>query len=219
MPSVQDIAAAATDSVLVAHVANFGLAAALGYLIALVYRRTHLGFAEATFSDTLILLCALISIVMVVIGDSVARAFSLVGALSIIRFRTAVQDPRDIAFVFYSLAVGMAVGAGKPTIAIAGMGFVAGIIGVIHWWRVWRPDESVFQLSFRAPTPQNGATAYEGVLSEHIITRRLVAQRLSRLGHVKMAYRVRLRDPYRWMDLANDLSALQGVSNVRMKRQ
>ena len=79
---------------------NMLLAFILGLVIAAIYKWTHMGMPAETFTNTLIILCMLISVVMVVIGESVARAFSLVGALSIIRFRTVVQDPRDIAFVF-----------------------------------------------------------------------------------------------------------------------
>ena len=81
----------------------------LGIFIVNIYQLTHAKIPRKSFTDTLIILCMLISVVMVIIGDSIARAFSLVGALSVIRFRTAVQDPRDIGFVCYALVVGMAV--------------------------------------------------------------------------------------------------------------
>jgi uncharacterized membrane protein YhiD involved in acid resistance len=65
-----------------------------------------------------------------VIGDNVARAFSLVGALSIVRFRTVVKDTRDTAFVIFSVVVGMAIGAGHLTVAIVGI-IVAGIAAFV----------------------------------------------------------------------------------------
>ena len=94
------------------------LAFVLGTVISIVYRWTHKRIASKSFMESLILLSMLITVVMVVIGDSVARAFSLVGALSIIRFRTVVRDPRDIAFVFFVLAIGMGIGAGNPLISV-----------------------------------------------------------------------------------------------------
>ena len=60
-----------------------------------------------------------------VIGDNVARAFSLVGALSIVRFRTVVRDTQDTAYVIFAVAVGMAVGAGHPGLAASGLGVIA----------------------------------------------------------------------------------------------
>ena len=72
----------------------------LGVFIVNIYQLTHTKTPQKPFTDTLIILCMLISVVMVIIGGSIARAFSLVAALSIIRFPTAIQDPRDIGFVF-----------------------------------------------------------------------------------------------------------------------
>ena len=79
------------------------LSFALGVFIVNIYFWTHAKVPQKSFTDTLIILCMLISVVMVVIGDSIARAFSLVGALSIIRFRTAIQDPTAISVSFLRL--------------------------------------------------------------------------------------------------------------------
>ena len=70
------------------------------------------------------LLSILIAMVTQVIGDNIARAFSLVGALSIVRFRTVVRDTQDTAFVIFSVGVGMAVGAGNPGWQLAGIAVV-----------------------------------------------------------------------------------------------
>src|SRR3954447_21862007 len=105
------------------------LALVLGLAIAWVYRRARGLNGEAeSFGVTLVLLTILIAIVTQVIGDNVARAFSLVGALSIVRFRTVVRDTQDTAYVIFAVAVGMAVGAGHPWLAIAAIlvvGFAA----------------------------------------------------------------------------------------------
>ena len=98
----------------------------LGGLVTLVYRFTRAADETApSFTVTLVLLSILIAMVTQVIGDNVARAFSLVGALSIVRFRTVVRDTQDTAYVIFAVAVGMAVGAGHPVLAISGIGVVA----------------------------------------------------------------------------------------------
>ena len=74
-----------------------------------------------SFVVTLVLLTILIAMVTQVIGDNVARAFSLVGALSIVRFRTVVRDTQDTAYVIFAVAVGMAVGANHPLVALCGL--------------------------------------------------------------------------------------------------
>src|SRR5262249_47042854 len=79
---------------------------------------------------TLVLLAVLIAMVTMVIGNSVARAFGLVGALSIVRFRTVVEDTRDTAFVIFAVVVGMASGAGYMLLAAIGIPFV-GIAAIV----------------------------------------------------------------------------------------
>src|SRR5512134_203398 len=82
-----------------------------GWIVSLVYRKTLHKPAEGSLPATLVLLAVLIAMITQVIGDSVARAFSLVGALSIVRFRTVVRDTRDTAFVIFAVVVGMAIGS------------------------------------------------------------------------------------------------------------
>ena len=98
---------------------------AFGFAISLVYRWTRRDDVGHSFPATLVLLCVLIAMVTQVIGDNVARAFSLVGALSIVRFRTVVRDTQDTAYVILSVIVGMAVGAKSLWIALIGLCLVA----------------------------------------------------------------------------------------------
>lgn len=96
-----------------------------GFLIALIAKRGHATTERDSFQLTLILMCILIAIATQTIGDSIARAFSLVGALSIVRFRTAVPATRDVAFVLAAVVIGMAVGADQYIMAIVGLTVVA----------------------------------------------------------------------------------------------
>ena len=107
--------------------ARLGIAAALGLIVAVVYRLSHgrLARDSRTLVGTLVLLTVLLAMVTMVIGDSVARAFGLVGALSIVRFRTVVDDTRDTAFVIFAVVVGMAVGTGLVLVAVIGIPVVA----------------------------------------------------------------------------------------------
>jgi hypothetical protein len=85
----------------------------LGGLVAGIYRWTRgAAVARSELMATLVLLSVLLCLATLVIGDNVARAFSIVGALSIVRFRTVVRDTRDTAFVIAAVTVGMAAGAG-----------------------------------------------------------------------------------------------------------
>jgi len=91
-----------------------------GLLISFVYKKTHKGMSYSqSFMVTNIFLSLIVCMVIMTIGNNIARAFALVGALSIIRFRTVIKDTKDIIYIFWSLAAGMACGTGSYFIALS----------------------------------------------------------------------------------------------------
>jgi len=97
-----------------------------GLIISFVYRVTYKGpNYSRTFVSSLIVLTIITSLVLLVIGNNLATAFGLVGAMSIIRFRTAVRDVQDIVFIFFSLGIGMASGGSQYMVAIIGTVFIS----------------------------------------------------------------------------------------------
>ncbi|MFX1445367.1 MAG: DUF4956 domain-containing protein [Promethearchaeota archaeon] len=83
----------------------------LSIIIAITYRGTHRGVSYSqTFTQNLVLIGVIVSVVMLIVGTNIARAFTLLGALSIVRFRNAVKDSRDVGFIFFVMAIGMACG-------------------------------------------------------------------------------------------------------------
>lgn len=79
--------------------------------IAFIYRFTHRGVSYSQgYAHTLVMMTTVVSMIMLIIGSNIARAFALVGALSVIRFRNAMKETRDVGFIFLGMAVGMAVG-------------------------------------------------------------------------------------------------------------
>lgn len=107
---------------------NIMLAAVLGLFIFLSYALSHRGtIYSRKFNASLVILAVLTGTVMTVIGNNIALSLGMVGALSIVRFRTAIKEPVEIAFLFWSLAVGIVIGAGMIPLAVIG----SAIIGVI----------------------------------------------------------------------------------------
>jgi uncharacterized membrane protein YhiD involved in acid resistance len=102
-------------------------------LLSFVYRKTHRGvFYSQSFLIALVLMGVATSVVMMIIGTNIARAFSLVGALSIIRFRTAVKDTRDTAFIFLAIVVGMGIGTKFYGISILLAFFASSFVLAAH---------------------------------------------------------------------------------------
>jgi uncharacterized membrane protein YhiD involved in acid resistance len=97
----------------------FGLSLFLCLVVGWVYRFTHKGISYSqTYVHTLVILGTVVAFIMLIIGSNIARAFTLVGALSIIRFRNAVKETKDIGFVFLVMAIGMACGTRFYRLAI-----------------------------------------------------------------------------------------------------
>lgn len=89
----------------------------LGAIISFTYMKTQVAYTQ-NFALTMIVLPAIVAIIILLIGSNVARAFSLAGAFSIIRFRSAPGDPKDIAFVLFTMAAGLACGVGSFDYAV-----------------------------------------------------------------------------------------------------
>ncbi len=130
---------------------NLFVALLCGLIISIVYRLVYNGASYSpNFVNSITLLTLITALVIMVIGNNLARAFGLVGAMSIIRFRTAVRDTLDIVFIFYALAIGMASGVGLHGIAIGGTIIVSVLIYVLVKSRFANPQKKHFllQLSY-----------------------------------------------------------------------
>ncbi len=107
-------------------IAKLLLALVLGIVIAKVYKHVHKGISYSeSYAFSIVIVTMIVAFVMMVIGGNVARAFTLLGAFTIIRYRTAVKDPKDTAFIFLALVVGLGVGASVYELAITGTIMIA----------------------------------------------------------------------------------------------
>ena len=196
----------------------------LGGVVALVYRLSRSKSEVApSFAATLVLLSILIAMVTQVIGDNVARAFSLVGALSIVRFRTVVRDTQDTAFVIFSVGVGMAVGAGYPWLAVAGIAVVA-VAAFVMKPREDSPLASPsgsepFELQVRLGIGHDPQVVVGPALDVHAVDRRLMSLATARRGlAVDATFRAALRSSASADALLRTLNTTEGVQNVTLRR-
>jgi uncharacterized membrane protein YhiD involved in acid resistance len=195
----------------------------LGIVVAWIYRKSRNELASS-FTVTLVLLSVLIAMVTQVIGDNIARAFSLVGALSIVRFRTVVRDTQDTAYVIFAVAVGMAVGASSLWVAISGMV----IVGLAAWFlRTSARAESggevggnavmTHRVVARVTIGRNPEQAIAPVLQDFVTARRLVGAATARQGAaIEVTYRVALRRGRPVSELVAAINRIDGVQNVEV---
>lgn len=199
------------------------IAALLGGVVAWTYRHTRdLTDASPTFPATLVLLSVLIAMVTQVIGDNVARAFSLVGALSIVRFRTVVRDTQDTAFVIFAVVVGMAVGANDHW--VAGIGLV--VVGSAA--ALMRPKDAVaggvgpldsFTLTIRIATGVDLEPLLGGVLDTHLEQRHLRSIKTAKQGMaIDVSYTTRLKPGCSPDELVKSLNRIDGVQEIDLFR-
>jgi len=176
--------------------------------------------AEPSFLTTLVLLSLLISLVTLVIGNNVARAFSLVGTLAIVRFRTVVEDTRDTAFVIYSVACGMCAGSGY----ILGPVACAPLVLAAAWMFSGRNKQTLNVPPDRLVLRLSSAMSVDGplrqALDKHLPTHRLLGVDTARGGSALDAiYAVQLPPPEEVYVLVKLLSAIEGVQEVEVKSQ
>jgi uncharacterized membrane protein YhiD involved in acid resistance len=144
----------------------------LSLLLAYVYRQTHRGLSySVSFVHTMIIMGVTVAIIMMVIGSNIARAFSLVGALSIIRFRTAIKDARDVAFIFMTMAVGMACGTGFYDVALVFVLFAMPMVYLLHRFKIGAMPTSEALLKVQLPENRDHRSVFNEVfykfLREH----------------------------------------------------
>lgn len=198
------------------------IAAVLGGVVAGIYRLTRKGpEISASFPVTLVLLAILIAMVTQVIGDNVARAFSLVGALSIVRFRTVVRDTQDTAYVIFAVVVGMAVGASDLWVALIGIG-VVGFSAYLMMARakVFSVTQPAYLLSVRVGLGHDLDKLLGSTLDEHLLERELMSVSTARQGVLlDVTYETRLRSAGSADELVKALNRIEGVQSVRFQRR
>lgn len=192
-------------------------AACLGFLVAAVYFATQRKKrAEvAPMVATLVLLTVLIAMVSQVIGESAARAFSLVGVLSIVRFRTVVDDTRDTAFVIFAVVVGMAAGTGAVVVALVGIPIVAVVAGVLKVWA--REAEAARRptLVVKLAVGLDPDAVLGGAFAKHFAEFKLTGTGTAKAGAaLELTYAVKLKPPATPVAVVTELHKTEGVSGV-----
>jgi len=198
------------------------LAFALGTVVAWIYRQTRKSTEiAATFPTTLVLLAVLIAMVTQVIGDNVARAFSLVGALSIVRFRTVVRDTQDTAYVIFAVVVGMAVGANNLWVGVIGLG-VVGLAAYLMTIRapVFSISQPAFILNVRVAIGHDVDQLLTTTMEAHLQERELMSVGTGKQGAaLDLIYETRLRPRVSPDEFVKALNGVEGVQGVQIQRR
>ena len=153
---------------------------ALGFVlsmtIAWVYRATHVGTSYAqSFAQTLVIMGMVTALIMLIIGSNIARAFSLIGALSVIRFRNAVKETRDVGFMFLVMAIGMACGTRFYMLATFATAVFAVVLGIMFKLDVFSKQVGERLLRVRLPLGPDPEELLEPIFRQYLTENRLIA--------------------------------------------
>ena len=187
-----------------------------GLLISFVYKKTHKGLSYSqSFMITNIFLSVIVCMVIMTIGNSISRAFALVGALSIIRFRTVIKDTKDIVYIFWSLAAGMTCGTGSYFLALASSVIITLIAYILYTTNYGSIYKSEFILQFRYSNFNKGDGSYIKKLSDYCRTHNLLnSEPSSDKETLKLTFDIVLKEDKDINKFILEISKCVGVSEA-----
>jgi hypothetical protein len=171
------------------------LSFALSAIVAYVYRMTHRGTSYTqTYVQNLVLMGMVVAVVMLVVGSNIARAFALVGALSIIRFRNAIKETRDVGFIFFVMVIGMAVGTRFYILAAVAMSVISSAVLIMTRFDWFKLDVRSQILKVQLPAGEDFSNLLDEIFVRFTSESELVSAETIRGGALtELMYSVRLK--------------------------
>ena len=201
---LENITSVSILDMLIAIVLAFGM----GMFIFLVYKKTYTGVMySSSFGTTLVALTMITTVVILAVTSNVVLSLGMVGALSIVRFRTAIKEPLDIAFLFWSIAVGIVLAAGMIPLAIIGS-VVIGVILLVFVNRKSYSNPYIVVIRCNGHEAESKAKTFLDGKAERCIVKSKSAQK----GSVELNMEIRLKDDN--TDFVNALADIDGVQSA-----
>ncbi len=184
------------------------LAFGIGLFIFFVYKKTYQGVMySSSFGTTLVALTVITTLVILAVTSNVVLSLGMVGALSIVRFRTAIKEPLDIAFLFWAIAVGIVLAAGMIPLAVIGS-VIIGVILIVFVNRKSHFTPYIVVLSCDGNDAEKEAVEF----LKNNVKKYVVKSKSVQSGRIELNLEIRLKDDN--TDFINRLSEISGVSNA-----
>ena len=184
------------------------LALLLGLFIFMVYKKTFNGVMYSSgFGVTLVALTMITTLVILAVTSNVVLSLGMVGALSIVRFRTAIKEPLDIAFLFWAIAVGIVLAAGMLPLAVIGS-IVIGAVLLIFVNKKSHFNPYLIIINCDSHASEEEAKKY----LKDKVNRCTVKSKTAQRGSVELTLEIRLKDDN--TDFINELSAMNGINSA-----
>ena len=201
---LENVTAVSLPDMALALVLSFGL----GMFIYFVYRKTYAGvmFSQA-FGGSLIAMTMITTMVILAVTSNVVLSLGMVGALSIVRFRTAIKEPMDIAFLFWAIAGGIVLAAGMIPLAIFGS-VIIGVIMIVFCNRKSARKPYIAVISCADAQTEHAVADYLKGHADKAVVKSKSAQK----GSIELSYEVTLKQDN--TDFITELSEMDGVSSA-----
>ena len=190
----------------------------LGIVISLAYLKTHKkdGYIPS-FIISLIMLPTIISIIILLVGNNVARAFSLAGAFSIIRFRSTPGDTKDISYIFFTLAVGLASGMGYVGYAVIFTIILCAVMIILDGLNFAMPKSKAMVLKITVPEDLNFEGVFDEILNTNTTSWNMVKVRTRDFGALyELNYSIHLKNDVNQKKFIDSLRVRNGNLNISL---
>ncbi len=186
-----------------------GLALIIGFFIFIVYQKTFNGVMySANFAVSLVAMTLITTLIILAVTSNVVLSLGMVGALSIVRFRSAIKEPLDIAFIFWSISVGIVLGAGLIPLAVIGS-IVIGLFLIIFVNK--KSSDNPYILVVNCISDKTEVKVFENVntkVKKHVVKSKTV----SKDSEIELTVEVRLKDMS--TTFVNEVASINGVKNA-----
>jgi hypothetical protein len=197
---------------------SLGVSIVLGLVISLVYMKTHkTGTPSQSFALTLVVLPAIITIIILLVGNSVARAFSLAGAFSIIRFRSAPGDPKDITYVLFCMAIGLSIGMGYLTYGVIVAAVLCAVMIILYFAKFGNGKQSHRLLRITVPENLDYSDAFDEILKKYTMFYQKSRVKTVNLGSLyELQYTLTVDNSLDEKAMIDDLRCRNGNLNITL---
>lgn len=200
------------EDIILVTILSFVLSLVIGW----VYKATYKGVAYTqSYVHTLTLMSMVVAVIMLIIGSNIARAFTLLGALSIVRFRNAIKDTRDVGFIFFAMAIGMACGTRFYLLAVFSTILIGLLWLALSTLNLFSKDIKEQVLKVRLPSDIRYDTLFESLFSKYLTRFSLIAVETVQAGTLtELVYGIELRRRADSQEFLNEMRKLNDNNKV-----
>ena len=188
----------------------------LSLSIAYTYRKTHKGISYSqSFVTSLVMLLPLVSLIINIVNNNVARAIGVFGAFSITRFRTPIKDSRDMIYIFWSLATGLSIGSGEIGIAISATLFMVATAFILHWTNYGIVNQFDYLLIYNLKTQKNQIEKVNNKIDRLSKAKEILNIQSDKKGeYVEVSLNLKLKKGIGPDQIISQLQTSKGVSEI-----